>query len=158
MGRTIIQPIGPLYGEAVNGTVFGRPNGSVYVPETNQISISTDSLYIRNWTGHGTSPYQIYLCNNSGSSLGSLYSHIIAKSQDIAAYIVVEVANTADFDDDVASVTYPAGNFNIKNARVANADLFAVIAETTYYIRAILYAASHVAVAYSETVEVEGRD
>lgn len=26
--KTIIQKIGPLYGEAVNGTVFGQPNGS----------------------------------------------------------------------------------------------------------------------------------
>lgn len=30
--KTIIQTIGPLYGEVVNGTVFGQPNGSIAVP------------------------------------------------------------------------------------------------------------------------------
>lgn len=33
--RTIIQTIGPLYGEVVNGSVFGQPNGSVARPPQN---------------------------------------------------------------------------------------------------------------------------
>lgn len=33
--RTIIQTIGPLYGEIVNGSVFGQPNGSEARPAPN---------------------------------------------------------------------------------------------------------------------------
>lgn len=33
--KTIIQTIGPLYGEVVNGSVFGQPNGSVARPQPN---------------------------------------------------------------------------------------------------------------------------
>lgn len=33
--KTIIQTIGPLYGEVVNGSVFGQPNGSEARPAPN---------------------------------------------------------------------------------------------------------------------------
>jgi hypothetical protein len=44
--RTIIQTIGPLYGEIVNGTVFGQPNGSEARPIPNvapSVTLSGDS-------------------------------------------------------------------------------------------------------------------
>jgi hypothetical protein len=44
--KTIIQTIGPLYGEVVNGSVFGQPNGSIARPSQNtpaSVSISGNS-------------------------------------------------------------------------------------------------------------------
>lgn len=37
--KTIIQTIGPLYGDDVNGSVFGQPNGSVYTPPANGLIV-----------------------------------------------------------------------------------------------------------------------
>jgi len=48
--RTILQKIGPLYGEDVNGTVFGQPNGSEYIPPKNVLDIlnvNTDVVGIK---------------------------------------------------------------------------------------------------------------
>lgn len=44
--KTIIQTIGPLYGDVVNGSVFGQPNGSIARPVPNStpsITIAGDS-------------------------------------------------------------------------------------------------------------------
>lgn len=47
--KTIIQTIGPLYGEVVNGSVFGQPNGSEAIPTTSSIvlSVSSDAAYVK---------------------------------------------------------------------------------------------------------------
>lgn len=44
--KTIIQTIGPLYGEVVNGTVFGQPNGDIARPIPNvapSVTLSGDN-------------------------------------------------------------------------------------------------------------------
>lgn len=149
MAKTIIQTIGPLYGDVVNGTVFGRPNGSVYVPPTNKItfSVPTGFEYIRK-TGNN-----IRLCNSSGS-YG--YASFVAESQDIASYVQIQVSDSSDFSTYV-SRTLAAGFFNTDSVgTLATSADFTVTNGTTYYARAVLMASTNVPVATSDVVTLTG--
>ena len=154
MGRTIIQPIGPLYGEAVNGTVFGRPNGSIYIPETNDITYEQGVEYLRNYT-QNTVNY-IRFCNSVGS-MSKAIATVYARSQDAASNIQIQISDDADF----AAYSFSnaaAGSFNLNiNAVLASkGDVMEIVDGTTYYVRAQLIASSGVAVATSETIEYTG--
>lgn len=155
MAKTIIQTIGPLYGDVVNGTVFGRPNGSVFVPPTNTITISLieEFRYIRN-----QNETVLSVCNSSGGISYSVENNrikLIAQSQDSQNYMRVEVATDSDFTDVIASSNITAGIFNTSWRTLTTED--AVIENgTTYYLRACLYASSGVAVSVSDTIELEG--
>ena len=81
---TIVQDYGPIYGEVVNGTVQGRPNGSVYVPLSNTISLSIQDLYIKLDTN-------IFVCNDQGNR--KYTANVVAQSQDLASNINIEVAD-----------------------------------------------------------------
>ena len=150
MGRTIIQPIGPLYGEAVNGTVFGRPNGSVFIPAENTISISTKATHIRNYAAWSNS---VCICDSSGTlvSMG-----IVAQSQDAASYIQIDIATDSDFDTIVGGYVFTAGAFNQNVRLVDSTTKPTIVSGDTYYIRAVLMASSGVPVASSDTVELTG--
>ena len=151
MGRTIIQPIGPLYGEAVNGTVFGRPNGSIYVPSDNTISISTTATKIQNITAGGIKYTQT--CNASGTAIAI---NMIAVAQDVASYIQLQIAEDSDFN------TYDfynavAGDFNTTKSTILQTNLSDIVSGYSYYVRAILMSGTGVPVATSDVIELEGK-
>ena len=132
MGRTIIQPIGPLYGEAVNGTVFGRPNGSVYVPSTNTIELINTTPYIMNQTVGGNK--RVKFCTSDGNAIKYGY---VAQAQDIASNIRVVLATDSDLSTIVAIYNMTAGIFNqteITNV-IGNYELDS---ETTYYVAGVM--------------------
>ena len=152
MGRTIIQPIGPLYGEDVNGTVFGRPNGSIYVPPTNTISAVLAEEYIKK----GSNGW-LLLCNSSGVSAITGGIKISASSQDNLAYIKVELSDDSDFGNIIATRDYSAGMFNIVGNNVLwGENEVTIVSETTYYYHAVLVASTGVPIATSETKELTG--
>ena len=148
MAKTIIQTIGPLYGDVVNGTVFGRPNGSVYVPSENKITLSLKSLYVKADTA-------IRLCNSAGANVAGV--SFTAESQDIASYVVVEISDSSAFTT-VSSNTVPAGIFNLVNGNyiAPKSEDLPITNEGTYYMRAVLMASSGVPVATSDTITVTG--
>ena len=149
MAKTIIQTIGPLYGDVVNGTVFGRPNGSVYVPPTNKIvfSVPTGYEYIRKIGNN------VRVCNSSGSTGNASF---VAESQDIASYVQIQLSDSSDFTT-YTSRNLSAGLFNTNGlgTLVISAD-FTVTDGTSYYVRAVLMASTNVPVATSEVVTVTG--
>lgn len=61
--KTIIQKIGPLYGEAVNGTVFGQPNGSQAV-----LSLDITLSNVDSTAAYVTKPYAIKTCKSDGTA------------------------------------------------------------------------------------------
>lgn len=152
MGKTIIQTIGPLYGEVTNGTVFGRPNGSVYVPSQNTISatIPDDRKYIRN------SGEYLLICTNAGIiNYGqSERMHVVAQSQDIANYIMLEISDVSDFSNIIGTENRNAGTFNdyVMGAKSETV----IVSAKTYYIRFRLMSATAVPVATSDVIEVTG--
>ena len=152
-GRTIIQPIGPLYGEAVNGTVYGRPNGSIYVPPTNTITLNIIDNYEYIRSGTGAYAKFAYPCDSQGN-IPPAKVETIAESQDNAAYIAVQVSDDSDFST-YDETTAPAGMFNRKaSSFVNNLTNVTLVDGSTYYVRAVLYAGTGVPVAYSEIKEL----
>ena len=146
MGKTIIQTIGPIYGDVENGTVFGRPNGSIYIPSSNTIIIDLEEArrQIRITTPAGGN--KIQACYTDGTT-ASRPIHIVAESQDTQSYIGVSIED----GDGVAVGTgrnQPAGQFNITALYLANvADDVTITDEADYFIVATLYSSSGVAVA-----------
>lgn len=158
MGKTIIQTIGPLYGEVVNGTVFGRPNGSIYVPSSNTVTAKLDesTRYIRNLSG------ALVVCASDGTvPAGPVNNHLqfqfVAESQDIQNYIEIQVSDSDTFET-VSQRVFTAGLFNNVVYVVANTPtpLITVEDSATYYIRAVLISASNVPVATSDAIELKG--
>ena len=147
MAKTIIQSIGPLYGEVVNGTVFGRPNGSIFIPLSNKISLSTSAVGLLKQS-NGV----IRTCN----ALGSLVNNTaVAESQDTASYIRYQLS--ADGETWTTTATLPAGNFNQSWASVSSTgSSFTITAGETYYLRVQLVASTNVAVATSDVIELTG--
>lgn len=152
MAKTIIQTIGPLYGEVVNGTVFGRPNGSIFVPAVNTIKLFLSSEYIKN--GAGAYSAYVYPCTSSGATVPNGVK-VVAESQDTAAYMALQLADNSDFTSAQESIIN-AGIFNNTGfALIANGTL-TIVNGTKYYARAVLYASAGVPVAVSDTVELTG--
>ena len=152
MGKTIIQSIGPLYGEVVNGTVFGRPNGSIYVPAVNTIKLSLPTAYVKN--GSGAFSTYLYPCTDGGVQLnGSVKA--VAESQDTAAYMAFQLADDSDFTTPQETIV-TAGNFNVTYSALIVDGTLTIEDGTTYYARAVLYASSGVPVAVSDTIELTG--
>ena len=79
--RTIIQTIGPLYGEIVNGSVFGQPNGSEAIPAGPYIELYDTNptyAYIKNYTNSGTTV--IAFTDNAGQTV-DVYSKYLPVTQ-----------------------------------------------------------------------------
>lgn len=155
MAKTIIQTIGPLYGDVVNGTVFGRPNGSVYVPSANTIDVSvpTNFEYVRLF--HFDYGYRYIVCN-AGGGIANLCK-VVAESQDIQSYIQLELQD--ENGDTVGGArAFSAGIFNTSSTLVGDAaddGTPAIVANDTYYIVATLVSASGVPVA-TDKIAVTG--
>lgn len=145
---TIVQDYGPIYGEVVNGTVQGRPNGSVYVPESNVITLQ----YVG---GASTSTVTL----SGGSYNLSVKVDLIAKSQDLASNMRIGLYSDSDCTTLFANGyrTFPAGQFNFTNfARISgSSNTDAPVSGTTYYIRAELVNNGSV-VAVSSVLECVG--
>ena len=156
MAKTIIQTIGPLYGEVENGTVFGRPNGSVFVPSANTITASVPATfaYVR------STSTAYFVCNSSGTTpygRDDQSVHVIAESQDIANYIKMQIADDAEFTNILDDTIKPAGQFNLYFLQLGyDASITPLVAGTTYYLRFVLVSASGEAVAVSNTLELTG--
>lgn len=147
---TIVQNYGPIYGEVVNGTVQGRPNGSVYVPISNTIAVSILDArkYIKNSSGT-----QLRICNSSGNATsdGLRYSAI---AQDLSSYVVSYVYSDAELTTQIGYKIANAGNFNSYFRDYITTD--AVIeAGATYYLVAQLCNNS-VPIATSDVIPVVG--
>lgn len=153
MAKTIIQTIGPLYGDVVNGTVFGRPNGSVYVPSANTIAISLAESY--RYFLKASDGKRYVLCNSSGTVDPSNTLKMVAESQDIANYIAIDIASDSEFTDIIGGRSYTAGQFNLSTYVISQGTTVEdLVADQTYYLRVILYAGSGQPVATSETIEL----
>lgn len=148
MGKTIIQTIGPLYGEPVNGTVFGRPNGSVYVPPVNTITlkIPESARYIK---AQGS---QFRVCSSGGS--GRNYN-VVAVAQDLSSNGQVQLFADAECKTKLGHTNRGAGNFNYGSSDIANTTSSEIVADTKYYIRAQLMN-NGVPVATSDVIELTG--
>lgn len=158
MAKTIIQTIGPLYGESVNGTVFGRPNGSIYVPMQNTIALSlvATQRYIRKVK---PGAYDVYaLCSSVGaiSSDPALHAAYVAESQDLQNYVQLQLSDSSDFTT-YAEISMNAGQYNGTTLAVSqDTTLSDLVNGDTYYLRAVLMSGSGVPVATSDTIEVSG--
>ena len=148
MGRTIVQDYGPIYGEPVNGTVQGRPNGSVYVPLSNVIvlDVSEDYRYHRYYNG------SVWVCDSSGvfppAGVGITIS---AESQDLASNIQVQVYDDSGLLNAVAIRDMTAGQFNWAIRAVTQVGDESE--EATFYLRAQLMN-NGVAVATSDVIQL----
>lgn len=125
MAKTIIQPIGPLYGEVVNGTVFGQPNGSVYVPPDNVVYFTAPSAYIKNSVSGEA--YRVAFCTDGGVTLAT---QATVAMQDLSSNVRLVLSTTASDSGIVATRTYPAGRTNIDTTFVI-ADY--ELTEASYY-------------------------
>lgn len=143
MGKTIIQTIGPLYGEVENGTVFGRPNGSIYTPAVNTIELTTPAgqEYIK------VADSRVVFTNSSGSNVS--YYKVVAESQDTASYMETSIEDT---DGNVIGTgrSNSAGLFNLSFYVVGYATADQIEQGTEYKAVATLYSASGVALATSK--------
>lgn len=141
---TIIQNYGPIYGEVVNGTVQGRPNGSVYVPLSNTISIALTDLSTR-----------VYV-NTSDRLVVNKAISFVAESQDLSSNVRSSVYSDAACTTQVGtSRSEAAGIFNGTKSTIGNANGATLTPGDPYYIRFELIN-NGVAVATSNVLEVVG--
>lgn len=125
---TIIQKYGPIYGEAVNGTVQGRPNGSVYVPISNTIELNPNSDSFTITIINDTPVYQFRFAGHIGFS-------IHANAQDLSSNIETQVFSDAECTNLIATRSYASGIFNFdQHAYFAYGDKTTIpeIGETVY--------------------------
>ena len=149
MGKTIIQTIGPLYGEVVNGTVFGRPNGSVYVPVSNKISLSASE--------GGATATQIKFLGSWFRAVMVSNLSAIAESQDLSNYIERQVFTDEECTDLIASASTNAGLFNTKWDYYAQLKTGETAPENgdIVYCRCQLMSANGIPVATSNVISLE---
>lgn len=154
MAKTIIQTIGPLYGEAVNGTVFGRPNGSIYVPSSNLISITLGSTYRFVYSVDASIAR---ICDSSGTGrYGPAYNiNWVAEVQDLSSNVQLQIYSDSGCTQLIASRDAPAGYFNTWGRDLNFAVGETITDGTTYYLRAQVMN-NGVPVATSNVIEIVG--
>lgn len=154
MSKTIVQEYGPIYGEPVNGTVQGRPNGSVFKPLSNIVSISLieDNRYVKTITSGGIKWFR--LCTSSGTSIYTGECNMVAISQDLASYIQMQFYSDSDLTDLLTSRDFNAGIFNVLEVACPNVDDTGLTAGDTIYLRCQLMN-NATAVATSDVIELE---
>lgn len=152
---TIVQEYGPYYGEPVNGTVQGRPNGSVYVPITNTITVKLveASRYIIK-----SNDVNCSICASNGTTPTSsaLKINANAVAQDLASNIEIVVYEDSDCLIPMAKQVAAAGNFNpIYRTLKFVTEGYDIVDEASYYLRAELYNNS-TRIAISDVITIEG--
>lgn len=151
--KTVIQKIGPLYGEAINGSVFGQPNGSVAVPPYNALvlmSANNDNAFIKK---NGTGGY--VTCDTNGSVGTFLRYQIVTQLPLDALWFVHEVSATSDFASILSSSKSTVSEAS-KNVGNSNSGSLSITAGTTYYLRAKLTTRDGSVIVTGATYEVEG--
>lgn len=159
--RTIIQHIGPLYGELNTGSVFGQPNGSIAVsqnlvptpepiPENPQVFTISSSWYGKeypNFYAQGSdSSWSWKSLNLTTSSSSSALFNVESVTSDITDIIKLEIATDTSFENVVFSInagSVTTGLYNPVYAGVTKPTRFDV-SGNTYYIRLAVYSSSGV--------------
>ena len=142
---TIVQDYGPIYGEVVNGTVQGRPNGSVYIPISNTIVLTgPDNMTLAFLDP--AHPTRLFISDTV---------YYVARSQDLASNVRLAVYSDSECTTMFGTpFAISAGIFNGSSNRVGfSTD--AITTGDTYYLRAELMN-NNVAVAISDVIEVTG--
>ena len=145
---TIVQEFGPIYGEAVNGTVQGRPNGSVYVPLSNIVNISIpDGFHFLKYNSANV----LITCDEDGTTGSAIYFD--ALSQDLASNVKVTAYSDASLETKVASRGFNAGQFNSYGATLYGASAGLTDGQTIYLRGQLMNNGTPVAT--SSVIEVE---
>lgn len=142
---TIVQSYGPIYGEPVNGTVSGRPNGSIAIPADNQIAITlADNTTISTVYDGEEDAYFIKFSN--------LFT-ISAISQDPGNYIRLVLYKSDKSTSVFSGNNYP-GNFKIESDEIGWIEDPSELPTGTYYLRAMLVTSFNTVIVSSEFKEV----
>lgn len=154
--KTIIQTIGPLIGEAVNGTVFGQPNGSVAVPPYNALVLKS------------ANPDYAYIKDNSGGAISCESDGTISSNGEYLSYEVVcqlpleevrfktEISDSSDFSTIKSSgLRKISGRMGCFITPAQSGGAF-ITAGTTYYVRCSLVTLDGSLIVMGATYEVEG--
>ena len=84
--KTIIQSFPTIYGEAINGSVLGQPNGSIARPPQNvpvTLELSGDSVeVVLSFSGSGTTHYTVDMLNTLISGFTYSYLQYVVKASD----------------------------------------------------------------------------
>jgi hypothetical protein len=154
--RTIIQHIGPLYGELNTGSVFGQPNGSVAVsqnlvptpsePTKEEVEIWTLSYYTmgkiydygfrisNNW-----SFLSLYNASTASSNLCTV--KLLSDITETNTVTKLQIATDEAFTDIVFSGNIATPSKYVE-ASFTNVDKPTLTGGKVYYIRLLLYASS----------------
>lgn len=158
--KTVIQKIGPLYGDVINGSVFGQPNGSEAIPPVNilrPLNINSDYAYIKK---NGTNG--VISCKSDGtiSSGGEYISFQVASQLPLTDVLfITEIADSSDFSNILVTGTASLPT-SLKGAIIiapATGQTAFITAGTTYHVRFKMCMRDGLSVMYtSATYEVEG--
>ena len=182
--RTIIQHIGPLYGESNTGSVFGQPNGSVAITRATDDSIDiwtikyskaagidceSIGIDLNEYTWHSNVYYGWTLSSyhvNDDSDPWSDYSkadYVIDGTlnrsiADTTAKAQLQLSSDTDFTNLLYSLTLPAGDFNISqlNKGGNGTNYPKIVNGVTYYLRCVLISQSGVMLGKSNTLTFKG--
>ena len=162
MSRTIVQDIGPLYGEANTGSVWGQPNGSyalgqgpapIVPPVVYSLSIShpvhngEEYDYIKIYgTGYVG-------CDSTGAKFLNRMVKVTTDISDLSVHLEYDVATDSAFTTIIGH--YVASNGDFGGAGSVTGDT-AIVAGNTYYVRAIAYAADASVIATADTIMFTG--
>lgn len=157
--RTIIQHIGPLYGELNTGSVFGQPNGSIAVGQNlvpTPEPISKDEVIIWNLsyiTYNGTAKYFRMTGSTtlkfSATADGSKYTSAIICSKELLQTITdtntvtrFEMATDESFSDIIFTGNMATDEGSNVKTSFTNVTAPTLTSGTEYYIRILLYSSA----------------
>lgn len=151
--RTIIQTIGPLYGEVVNGSVFGQPNGSVAVQPSGPSNPNT--LKITNKPGYiigvptSSGKFTITFCDSTGTVVSSPLTIAAISNVNFRIYVSITIGTEGSGQ---------SGRLNESPVTMTKFDVVkstAPVAGTTYAVKVQLWNADGVTM-LEETFDVVG--
>lgn len=151
--KTIIQTIGPLYGEVSNGTVFGQPNGSVYTPPANTLSVKADYSATNAYVKNGDT--NIVSCRSDGT-FGTVATFNV--SGQVPYIFISELATDSGFTNIISTSTGTSVSpgFAALGAFGVNSQ-YTIVSGTTYYARLrIVTVNGQYTMATSDTYTLEG--
>ena len=154
--RTILQKIGPLYGEPVNGTVFGQPNGSEYIPPKNFIEIVedyTDRAYVKLRNPSALSPTAV-TCTSAGEE-GPRYW--LKVSGQVPWKLKTEFSDDSEFSTVILERVSKQTQAIFPVVELGNKSGLTIEAGKTYYLRvSIVSDQSGGTMATLDTITLEG--
>ena len=158
--RTIIQHIGPLYGELNTGTVFGQPNGSIAVSQNlvptpepsskDEVTIWNLSYFKSVGTTYGTAKYfkmtgsttLKFSVTVDGSKYTSGYiceKELLQSITDTNTVTRFEMATDESFSDIIFTGNLATDESTNLKTSFTNVTAPSLTADTEYYIRILLY-------------------